>query len=181
AWERFALLKARPIAGDLEVGEEALRHLQPFVFRKYFDLKAIDDMRRLKARAEKEAARAAGVDLKLGKGGIREIEFFVQALQLLHGGRHPNLRVPGTLKAAQRRARIRARRRPRIRKRAWRSGPLRSRSWASTSPTRAPKSCSGCPASAARPFTSCSRWGLRWCWSWPPLPIPTRRCATSQI
>jgi len=72
------------------------------VFRKYFDLKAIDDMRRLKARAEKEAARAAGVDLKLGKGGIREIEFFVQALQLLHGGRDPNLRVRGTLKALER-------------------------------------------------------------------------------
>ncbi|MCA1826365.1 MAG: bifunctional [glutamate--ammonia ligase]-adenylyl-L-tyrosine phosphorylase/[glutamate--ammonia-ligase] adenylyltransferase [Myxococcales bacterium] len=102
AWERFALLKARPIAGDLETGDEALRRLLPFVFRKYFDLKAIDEMRRLKARAEKEAARASGIDLKLGKGGIREIEFFVQALQLLHGGRDPNLRVRGTLKALQR-------------------------------------------------------------------------------
>ena len=67
AWERFALLKARPIAGDLATGEEALRHLVPFVFRKYFDLKAIDEMRLLKARAEKEAARAPGVDLKLGR------------------------------------------------------------------------------------------------------------------
>ncbi|HYR18543.1 MAG TPA: bifunctional [glutamate--ammonia ligase]-adenylyl-L-tyrosine phosphorylase/[glutamate--ammonia-ligase] adenylyltransferase, partial [Myxococcales bacterium] len=101
-WERFALLKARPIAGDLETGEEALRRLIPFVFRKYFDLKAIDEMRQLKARAEKEAARAPGVDLKLGRGGIREIEFFVQALQLLHGGRDPNLRVRGTLKALER-------------------------------------------------------------------------------
>jgi glutamate-ammonia-ligase adenylyltransferase len=102
AWERFALLKARPIAGDLDTGEEALRRLTPFVFRKYFDLKAIDEMRRLKARAEKEAARAPGVDLKLGRGGIREIEFFVQALQLLHGGRDSNLRVRGTLKALER-------------------------------------------------------------------------------
>ena len=102
AWERFALLKARPIAGDLDAGEEALRRLSPFVFRKYFDLKAIDDMRRLKARAEKEAAKSPGIDLKLGKGGIREIEFFVQALQLLHGGRDANLRVRGTLKALQR-------------------------------------------------------------------------------
>ncbi|TMA26389.1 MAG: bifunctional [glutamate--ammonia ligase]-adenylyl-L-tyrosine phosphorylase/[glutamate--ammonia-ligase] adenylyltransferase, partial [Deltaproteobacteria bacterium] len=102
AWERFALLKARPIAGDLETGEEALKRLSPFVFRKYFDLKAIDEMRRLKARAEKEAARSAGIELKLGKGGIRETEFFVQALQLLHGGRDPNLRVRGTLKALQR-------------------------------------------------------------------------------
>ena len=72
AWERFALLKARPIAGNLAAGEAALRALQPFVFRKYFDLAAIDEMRKLKARAEKEAARVAGVDLKLGKGGIRE-------------------------------------------------------------------------------------------------------------
>ena len=102
AWERFALLKARPIAGDLAAGEEALRRLVPFVFRKYFDLKAIDEMRQLKARAEKEAARAPGIDLKLGKGGIREIEFFVQALQLLHGGRDANLRVRGTLKALER-------------------------------------------------------------------------------
>src|SRR5256886_2606839 len=101
-WQRFALLKARPIGGDLTTGEEALRRLTPFVFRKYFDLKAIDEMRQLKARAEKEAARAAGVDLKLGRGGIREIEFFVQALQLLHGGRDPNLRVRGTLKALDR-------------------------------------------------------------------------------
>ena len=102
AWERFALLKARPIAGDLTTGEAALRRLAPFVFRKYFDLKAIDEMRQLKARAEKEAARAPGIDLKLGKGGIREIEFFVQALQLLHGGRDANLRVRGTLKALER-------------------------------------------------------------------------------
>ena len=72
------------------------------MFRKYFDLKAIDEMRQLKARAEKEAARAPGIDLKLGRGGIREIEFFVQALQLLHGGRDPNLRVRGTMKALDR-------------------------------------------------------------------------------
>ncbi|HEX9577800.1 MAG TPA: bifunctional [glutamate--ammonia ligase]-adenylyl-L-tyrosine phosphorylase/[glutamate--ammonia-ligase] adenylyltransferase [Myxococcales bacterium] len=102
AWERFALLKARPIAGELHVGEEALRRLGPFVFRKYFDLKAIDEMRQLKARAEKEAARAPGIDLKLGKGGIREIEFFAQAIQLLHAGRNPNLRVRGTLRALER-------------------------------------------------------------------------------
>src|SRR5258705_481486 len=78
-WERFALLKARPIAGDLRTGEEALLRLTPFVFRKYFDLKGVDEMRQLKARAEKEAARAPGVDLKLGRGGIHEIQFFVQA------------------------------------------------------------------------------------------------------
>ena len=100
-WERFALLKARPLAGNLQVGEEALRRLSPFVFRKYFDLKAIDEMRQLKGRAQKAAERA-GIDLKLGRGGIREVEFFVQALQLLHGGRDPNLRVRGTLRALER-------------------------------------------------------------------------------
>src|SRR5204862_6704210 len=81
-WERFALLKARPIAGDLETGEEALRRLTPFVFRKYFDLKAIDEMRQLTVRAAKEAARAPGVDLQLGRGRIRGIGGLVQALQL---------------------------------------------------------------------------------------------------
>jgi [glutamine synthetase] adenylyltransferase / [glutamine synthetase]-adenylyl-L-tyrosine phosphorylase len=100
-WERFALLKARPVAGNLQIGEEALRRLSPFVFRKYFDLKAIDEMRQLKGRAQKAAERA-GIDLKLGRGGIREVEFFVQALQLLHGGRDPNLRVRGTLRALER-------------------------------------------------------------------------------
>src|SRR5205823_13637094 len=83
-------------------GEDALRRLVPLVFGKYLGLKAIGEMRQLTARAEKEAARAPGIDLKLGRGGIREIEFFVQALQLLHGGRDPNLRVRGTLKALER-------------------------------------------------------------------------------
>ena len=102
AWERFALLKARPISGDLAVGEEALRRLQPFVYRKYLDLGAIEAMRALKARAEREAARRGGLDLKLGPGGIREIEFFCQALQLLHGGKDANLRERNTLKALDR-------------------------------------------------------------------------------
>ncbi|MFL5400587.1 MAG: bifunctional [glutamate--ammonia ligase]-adenylyl-L-tyrosine phosphorylase/[glutamate--ammonia-ligase] adenylyltransferase [Myxococcales bacterium] len=102
AWERFALLKARPIAGDLAVGEEALRRLSPFVWRKYLDLGAVEEMRALKARAEREAGRRGGLDLKLGPGGIREVEFFVQALQLLHGGKDVNLRERGTLRALDR-------------------------------------------------------------------------------
>ena len=101
-WERFALLKARPVAGDLPVGEEALRRLQPFVYRKHLDLAAVEAMRGLKARAEREAARRGGLDLKLGPGGIREIEFFAQALQLLHGGKDTNLRERGTLRALDR-------------------------------------------------------------------------------
>jgi glutamate-ammonia-ligase adenylyltransferase len=101
-WERFAQLKARPIAGDLAVGEEALRRLAPFVWRKYLDLSAVEEMRALKARAEREAGRRGGLDLKLGPGGIREVEFFTQALQLLHGGRDANLRERGTLRALER-------------------------------------------------------------------------------
>src|SRR5437763_1420500 len=102
AWERFALLKARPVAGDIAVGEEALRKLAPFIWRKYLDLGAVEEMRALKARAEHEAGRRGGLDLKLGPGGIREVEFFVQALQLLHGGKDRNLRERGTLRALDR-------------------------------------------------------------------------------
>ena len=101
-WERFALLKAMPIAGDLAVGEDGLRRLAPFVWRKYLDLGAVEEMRALKARAEREAGRRGGQDLKLGPGGIREVEFFVQALQLLHGGKDRNLRARGTLPALER-------------------------------------------------------------------------------
>jgi [glutamine synthetase] adenylyltransferase / [glutamine synthetase]-adenylyl-L-tyrosine phosphorylase len=101
-WERFALLKARPIAGNLAVGEEGLRRLAPFVWRKYLDLSAVEEMRALKARAERQAGRSGGLDLKLGPGGIREVEFFTQALQLLHGGRDANLRERGTLRALER-------------------------------------------------------------------------------
>jgi len=102
AWERFALLKARPVAGELPVGEEGLRRLAPFVWRKYLDLGAVEEMRALKARAEREAGRRGEQDLKLGPGGIREVEFFVQALQLLHGGKDANLRARGTLPALER-------------------------------------------------------------------------------
>ncbi|MFL5310061.1 MAG: bifunctional [glutamate--ammonia ligase]-adenylyl-L-tyrosine phosphorylase/[glutamate--ammonia-ligase] adenylyltransferase, partial [Myxococcales bacterium] len=101
-WERFALLKALPIAGDLAVGEDGLRRLAPFVWRKYLDLGAVEEMRALKARAEREAGRRGKQDLKLGPGGIREVEFFVQALQLLHGGKDRNLRARATLPALER-------------------------------------------------------------------------------
>src|SRR6267378_3194265 len=101
-WARFALLKALPVAGDLPVGEDGLRRLAPFIWRKYLDLGAVEEMRALKARAEREAGRHGGQDLKLGPGGIREVEFFVQALQLLHGGKDASLRVSGTLPALER-------------------------------------------------------------------------------
>jgi glutamate-ammonia-ligase adenylyltransferase len=100
-WERAALIKARPVAGDLEVGEEFLRTVTPFVYRKYLDFTSIEEIQEMKERINLAAARArrGERDLKLGSGGIREIEFFVQAHQLIYGGKNKALRIRGTLEA----------------------------------------------------------------------------------
>lgn len=97
-WERAAMIKARPVAGDLAVGEEFLRMIAPFVYRKYLDFTAIEEIKEMKEKIDRAAARArrGGRDLKLGRGGIREVEFFVQAHQLIHGGKEPALRLRGT-------------------------------------------------------------------------------------
>jgi len=100
-WERAAMIKARPVAGDLALGQAFLRELAPFIWRKYFDYAAIADIHAMKrqiyaARGHAQIA-VAGHDLKLGRGGIREIEFFVQTQQLIFGGRRPQLRGPRTL------------------------------------------------------------------------------------
>jgi glutamate-ammonia-ligase adenylyltransferase len=100
-WERAALIKARPIAGDLGLGERFLADLTPFIWRKYFDFAAIADVHAMKrqihaVRGHEEIA-VAGHDIKLGRGGIREIEFFVQTQQLVFGGRRPGLRGRRTL------------------------------------------------------------------------------------
>jgi glutamate-ammonia-ligase adenylyltransferase len=87
AWERSALLKARPAAGDLETGEDLLRLLEPFVWRGSLDLEVLTEVQAMKARIDARAGAEGRDDLKLGKGGIREAEFFVSALQLLHGGK----------------------------------------------------------------------------------------------
>ncbi len=97
-WERYAWLKARPVAGNLEAGQRLLGLLKPFVFRRYLDFTAIDGLRDMKAKIELEVQRREKVeDLKLGRGGIREIEFLVQALQIIHGGRTPSLQLKGLL------------------------------------------------------------------------------------
>ncbi len=100
-WERQMLIKARPVAGDLELGAALLQELRPFIYPKYLDLKAIRDVHGLKRTIEQQADRAgdAGVDVKLGPGGIRDIEFAIQFLQLLNGGRRPALRTGNTLAA----------------------------------------------------------------------------------
>jgi glutamate-ammonia-ligase adenylyltransferase len=105
-WERAALIKARPVAGDIPAGESFLAGLAPFIWRKYLDFAAIADIHAMKRqihafRGFGEIA-VAGHDIKVGRGGIREIEFFVQTQQLIAGGRQPELRVPETLAALER-------------------------------------------------------------------------------
>ncbi|ESX56286.1 glutamine-synthetase adenylyltransferase [Mesorhizobium sp. LSHC422A00] len=95
-WERAAMIKARPVAGDLDAGDAFLRELQPYVWRKYMDYAAIADVHSIKRQihAHKGHGEIAvkGHNVKLGRGGIREIEFFVQTQQLIAGGRFPELR-----------------------------------------------------------------------------------------
>ena len=100
-WERAAFIKARPVAGDIYAGEQFLQELAPFVWRKYFDFAAIADVHSIKRQihAHKGHGKVAvlGHNIKLGRGGIREIEFFVQTQQLITGGRDPRLRGRETL------------------------------------------------------------------------------------
>lgn len=92
-WERYAWLKARAVAGDIAAGEEWLQTLRPFVYRRYLDYTALDGLREMKAAITAEVARHDRLDdIKRGAGGIREIEFLVQSLQLIRGGREAALR-----------------------------------------------------------------------------------------
>jgi glutamate-ammonia-ligase adenylyltransferase len=92
-WERYAWLKARTVAGDIDAGEAWLETLRPFVYRRYLDYTALDGLRTMKAAIVAEMQRRdMAEDLKRGPGGIREIEFLVQSLQLIRGGREPALR-----------------------------------------------------------------------------------------
>lgn len=91
-WERYAWQKARPVAGDLEAGWRLLARLRPFVYRRYLDYGALESLRAMKASIAAEVTRRElADDIKRGPGGIREIEFLVQALQLIRGGREPAL------------------------------------------------------------------------------------------
>ena len=100
AWERAAFIRARACAGDIAAGEEFLDHIRPFVWRRSLDFGAIDEVRRLTHRIRDQHSGPSvpepGYNLKLGRGGIREIEFFAQTHQLIHGGRDPSLRSRGT-------------------------------------------------------------------------------------
>ena len=101
-WERYAWLKARTVAGDVAAGEAWLETLRPFVYRRYLDFTALDGLRTMKAAIVAEMQRRdMADDLKRGVGGIREIEFLVQSLQLIRGGREPALRGRSLLPALQ--------------------------------------------------------------------------------
>lgn len=97
-WERAALIKARPVAGDISLGSEFNKEIEPFIYRKHLDYTSIEDLKDMKAKLDRlHKAR----DVKLGRGGIREIEFFVQALQLINGGAIEELREKNTLKTLE--------------------------------------------------------------------------------
>src|SRR6202020_2214151 len=112
-WERAAMIKARPVAGDLGLGMAFLEAIRPFVWRRGLDFAAVADIHAMKRRIDvaKNTAlggrddplsRIACHNVKLGQGGIREIEFLVQTLQMVWGGRDPSLRIKPTLPAMER-------------------------------------------------------------------------------
>ena len=102
-WERAAFIRARAAAGDIALGQRFLDSIQPFIWRRSLDFGVIDEVRQISARIRDHFAQGAtigpGYDLKRGRGGIREVEFFVQIQQMIHGGRDPSVRVPATLDA----------------------------------------------------------------------------------
>ncbi len=101
SWERSAMLKARPVAGSIELGEQFLAMIEPFIYRKYLDYSLIEDIMAMKKKIDASLVRVreGEQNIKLGRGGIREIEFFIQALQLVYAGKNPKLRERNSLKS----------------------------------------------------------------------------------
>ncbi|HEX3677489.1 MAG TPA: glutamine-synthetase adenylyltransferase, partial [Sphingomicrobium sp.] len=104
-WERAAFIRARAAAGDVALGQRFLDSIQPFVWRRSLDFGVIEEVRQISARIRDHFAQGAeigpGFDLKRGRGGIREVEFFVQIQQMIHGGRDSSVRAPATLDAIE--------------------------------------------------------------------------------
>jgi glutamate-ammonia-ligase adenylyltransferase len=102
-WERQALIKVRPVAGDLKLGAEFLHLIEPFVYRKYLSVAEINEIKALKRQIEQKTSRAgtSESEVKTGHGGIRDIEFTIQFLQLLNGGDLPDVRQRNTLLAME--------------------------------------------------------------------------------
>jgi [glutamine synthetase] adenylyltransferase / [glutamine synthetase]-adenylyl-L-tyrosine phosphorylase len=103
-WERQALIKCRPVAGDLALGQTFCEAIRPFIYRRYLGAAEIAEIKALKRRIEQRTVTAGTADfeVKTGKGGIRDVEFVVQFLQLLHGGEWPDVRDANTLQAIAR-------------------------------------------------------------------------------
>jgi glutamate-ammonia-ligase adenylyltransferase len=101
-WERQALIKVRPIAGDMDLGNEFVDAVQPFVYKRFLSFAEINEIKAVKRKVEQQAQRAAGArEVKTGPGGIRDVEFAIQFLQLLNGGDLPSVRRRDTLGALQ--------------------------------------------------------------------------------
>jgi len=104
-WERAMLVKARPVAGDLVLGQHFIDGIAAFIYRRYLDYTTVAALADMKQRIDQQAgscAIAAGFDVKRGRGGIREIEFIIQSMQLLHGGKNVKLRVQPSMQAISR-------------------------------------------------------------------------------
>jgi glutamate-ammonia-ligase adenylyltransferase len=94
-WERYAMIKARPVAGDLESGDLLLENVRPFVYRRYIDYSSVEALQEMHANVHEDARRKNRMDdIKRGPGGIREIEFLAQCFQILRGGRETSLQTP---------------------------------------------------------------------------------------
>src|SRR5208283_659355 len=102
-WERAALLRARPVAGSIQLGRRLLDELDRFVYRSYLDFDTLRQLRAMKHQIEAELRSPDLIErnIKLGYGGIRELEFIVQALTLIYGGRDPRLRIEQTVAALE--------------------------------------------------------------------------------
>ncbi len=99
-WERYAMIKARAVSGDIQAGSELLQRLRPFSYRRYLDFSAFESLRAMKQQINKQVLKKGmSQDIKLGAGGIREVEFVVQALQMVHGGRDKRLQQTSLYKA----------------------------------------------------------------------------------
>lgn len=103
-WERSAMIKARCVGGSRKLGDKFLKMMEPFIYRRHIDFTALDEIKSMKEKLDLALLRRnpEAVDVKLGQGGIREIEFLCQALQLIHGGRIKDVRERGTLKTIER-------------------------------------------------------------------------------
>ena len=102
-FERLALIKARPVGGSRELGRTFCETFRPFTYRKFLDFASLEELQEIKNRinAKLDSTGKQGRHVKLGEGGIREVEFFVQALQLIYGGRHPHLQQAQTVQALE--------------------------------------------------------------------------------